>query len=49
MKDTKIICSSAVLQRGGSAGETSKRLLELYGKMISEGTVSPESKIVFCR
>ena len=28
-------------------GETSKRLLELYGKMISEGTVSPESKIVF--
>lgn len=47
MKDTKLFVVLPCYNEEEVLGETSKRLLELYGKMISEGTVSPESKIVF--
>ena len=47
MKDTKLFVVLPCYNEEDVLGETSKRLLELYGKMISEGTVSPESKIVF--
>lgn len=47
MKDTKLFVVLPCYNEEKVLGETSKRLLELYGKMISEGTVSPESKIVF--
>ena len=47
MKDTKLFVVLPCYIEEEVLGETSKRLLELYGKMISEGTVSPESKIVF--
>lgn len=47
MKDTKLFVVLPCYNEEEVLGETSKRLLELYGKMISEGTVSPDSKIVF--
>ena len=47
MKDTKLFVVLPCYNEEEVLGEASKRLLELYGKMISEGTVSPESKIVF--
>lgn len=47
MKDTKLFVVLPCYNEEEVLGETSKRLLELYGKMISEGTVSPKSKIVF--
>ena len=47
MKDTKLFVVLPCYNEEEVLGETSKRLLELYVKMISEGTVSPESKIVF--
>lgn len=47
MKDTKLFVVLPCYNEEEVLGETSKHLLELYGKMISEGTVSPESKIVF--
>lgn len=47
MRDTKLFVVLPCYNEEEVLGETSKRLLELYGKMISEGTVSPESKIVF--
>lgn len=47
MKDTRLFVVLPCYNEEEVLGETSKRLLELYGKMISEGTVSPESKIVF--
>lgn len=47
MKDTKLFVVLPCYNEEEVLGETSKRLLELYGNMISEGTVSPESKIVF--
>ena len=47
MKDTKLFVVLPCYNEEEVLGETSKRLLELYGKIISEGTVSPESKIVF--
>lgn len=47
MKDTKLFVVLPCYNEEEVLGETSKRLLELYGKMISEGTASPESKIVF--
>lgn len=47
MKDTKLFVVLPCYNEEEVLGETSKCLLELYGKMISEGTVSPESKIVF--
>ena len=47
MKDTKLFVVLPCYNEEEVLGETSKRLLELYGKMISEGTFIPESKIVF--
>lgn len=47
MKDTKLFVVLPCYNEEEVLPETSKRLLELYERMISEGIISSESKIVF--
>ncbi|MCI5893088.1 MAG: glycosyltransferase family 2 protein [Clostridiales bacterium] len=47
MKDTKLFVVLPCYNEEEVLGETSKRLFELYSKMIGDGTISSESRIVF--
>lgn len=47
MKDTKLFVVLPCYNEEEVLPETSKRLLELYERMISDGIISSESKIVF--
>lgn len=47
MKDTKLFVVLPCYNEEEVLGETSKRLLSLYGKMISSEQISADSKIIF--
>lgn len=47
MKNTKLFVVIPCYNEEEVLGETSKRLLELYGRMIADEQISDESKIVF--
>ena len=47
MKDTKLFVVLPCYNEEEVLRETSKRLFELYSKMIGDGTISSESRIVF--